>query len=177
MHQPPHPWWMRSPKLSSPPKSFNDEGHVILGSVPFMVNIFIGQASQVNPSGNPKCEKHWLGHFLHIKLTKVDIRYGFSPCASIPGSFYCPHSSFSSSSWTKAQCQLLGYVAHVLLCCVRHVVSLKWYAPGLQGTYRLMCFLIRSISSWRIKKYIFMSWIITKIKWQKSLLSPVAGEL
>lgn len=55
-------------------KSFSGEGHVIWGSVPFVVNIFTGQASQVIPFGNQKGEKHWRGHFLHIELTKVEIR-------------------------------------------------------------------------------------------------------
>lgn len=35
-------------------KSSDDEGHVILWSVTFIVTIFIGQTSQVIPFGNQK---------------------------------------------------------------------------------------------------------------------------
>lgn len=50
-------------------------------------------------------------------------------------------------------------------------------APGIQRTCQFMLFLIKSSCSYRIKKYISMTWIITKIKQQKSLLSSVAEEL
>ena len=117
-----------------------------------IVVIFTYQTSQIILFGNQKVLTHWLGHFFHINLAKLHIRWGFYlapkhlsasithtiPFPLLPG----PKPISPSFHW----CWFFGYCLHISLCTC-HVVTLKLYTTRAQGTYKLMLFLIRSIYS------------------------------
>lgn len=140
-----------------------------------IVIIFTYKTSQIILFGNQMVLTHWCGHFLHINLAKLGIRWGFSLAPKHLSASITHTIPFPLLPGPKPMSPL--GIVFTSLCIHAMLLLLNYTLLEHRECISLCFFCIRSICSWGIKKYIFMSQIVTKIKWQKSLLFPVAGEL